>query len=443
MKRIHLYLPLAAGALLMSACASTPAPAPPSAPVAEPAPPAAGVPSPADFLGFEVGTARRLADWTEVTGYMEALAQASPRVLLDTLGETTLGRPFVMLTISSEANLERLDELHDIQMRLADPRRLESQAEADELIGRGRAIVLITASIHSTEVGASQVPMTIAHRLATSERELERHIRDNAIVLLVPSLNPDGVQLVVDWYEGTLGTPWEGASPPFLYHHYVGHDNNRDWYYFSQIETQLAIEHAHDAWHPQIVHDIHQMGSDGARLFIPPWIDPVEPNVDPLLIESINDVGTHMAWYVGLQGLEGVVVNATYDAWTPARAYQHYHAGARILTETASANMASPIVIPFEELDQGRNFHAQVASWNFPDPWPGGEWTLRDIVTYMEAGAFGLLEHAADNRAQWLRSFLEIGRNAIAGWDRWPEAWVIPAEQPNEPGVRELLRVLV
>ncbi len=400
------------------------------------------LPSPASYLGFEVGADRRLADWTEVTGYMEALARASDRVLVDTLGETTLGRPFIMLTISSEANLARLDRLREVNQRLADPRRIASEAEVASLVREGRAIVLITSSIHSTEVGAIQVPMTIAHRLATAPTPMEERVLEEVVLLLVPSLNPDGADLVVNWYESTLGTDWEGAYPPFLYHHYTGHDNNRDWYFFTQKETNLAVEGAHNVWRPQIVHDIHQMGSTGARFFIPPWIDPVEPNVDPLLIEAANDVGTHMAWAMGLEGKTGVVVNATYDAWTPARAYQHYHAGVRILTETASARLATPVEVPFAELRQGRNFHARKPSWNFMEPWPGGVWRLSDIVGYMESGAFALLEHAAQNRESWLRSFQRIGERAVEGWERWPAAWVIPAAQDNAIGLEELLRVL-
>lgn len=402
---------------------------------------ARAVPSPESYLGFQVGADRKLADWNEVTGYLSALAQSSDRVRFDTLGSTTLGRPFILLTISDPDNLARLEQLWEVQSKLADPRRIRDAEERERLIRQGRTVVLITSSIHSTEVGGTQVPMRIAYRLASESTPDIRSILDNTIVLLIPSLNPDGVQLVVDWYESTLGKPWEGASPPFLYHHYVGHDNNRDWYAFTQVETRLAIR-AHNTWHPEIVHDIHQQGQWGSRLFVPPWIDPYEPNVDPSLTAAINALGTDVAWALQRQGKMGVVVDATYDAWTPARAYQHYHGGVRILTETASANLASPIVVPFDSLRQGRGFHARKRSWNFPQPWPGGEWHLSDIVDYMEAGAFALLNHAARNREAWLRNFVAIGERAVAGWDRWPEAWVIPAGQEERDGLPELIRIL-
>jgi hypothetical protein len=401
------------------------------------------IPSPESFLGFEIGADRKLADWGEITGYLNLLAGASDRVQLDTLGETTLGRPFVALTITSAENHARLDELLEAQRKLADPRRIETEQDAKELIDTGRTVVLITGGIHSTEVGGYHVPMRLAYKLAAGNDATTRLILDQVILLLVPSLNPDGSQLVVDWYESTLGKPWEGAGPPFLYHHYVGHDNNRDWYAFTQVETRHAVTELHNVWHPQIVHDIHQMGSRGARFFIPPWIDPVEPNVDPLLIAGANAIGTAMAWEMYGQGKTGIVVNAMYDAWTPARAYQHYHGGVRVLTETASARLATPIEVPFDSLGGRRGMDARLSSWRFPDPWPGGEWRLADIVDYMEAGALALLKQAALYRERWLKNFYRIGLRGIGGHEGWPAAFAIPTVGQNPDGLADLVRVLV
>ncbi len=402
-----------------------------------------GIPSPASVLGFEVGTAGKLADWTEITGYMSALAAASDRVKLDTLGATTLDRPFIALTISSSENLERLDHYLAIQRKLADPRTVESGYEAQRLVREGRTIVLITCGIHSTEVGGYQMSMRLAYHLATRDDEETRTILDNVILLLVPSLNPDGSQMVVDWYESTLGQPWEGEGTPFLYHHYVGHDNNRDWYAFTQKETRHTVTKLHNVWHPQIVHDIHQMGSRGPRFFIPPWTDPVEPNVDPLLVAASNALGTAMAWEMYGQGKTGIVVNAIFDAWTPARAYQHYHGGVRILTETASARLATPVTVQFDSLDGGRGVNPRESSWRFPEPWPGGEWRLADIVDYMEAGATALLKQAALYRERWLSNFYQIGLRGIGGRDGWPRAFVIPSTGQNADGLADLLRILV
>ncbi|MDX1646171.1 MAG: M14 family metallopeptidase [Longimicrobiales bacterium] len=400
------------------------------------------VPSPSHHLGFDIGADRTLADWSQLTGYYEEVARRSARVTVDTLGQTTRGRPFVMLTVTSPANHERLGELHDIQMRLADPRTITGEAELASLLDRGRAVVLITQGIHATEVGASQMSANLLYRLATSDDPSVQQILDNVILLQIPSLNPDGLQWVADWYMEHVGSEYEAAPLPWLYHYYVGHDNNRDWYAFTQEETVLTVREAHNAWHPQIVHDVHQMGSTGARIFFPPYIDPWEPNIDPAITSAVNQLGTWMAAELAAQGKEGVVVNAQYDAYTPARAYMHYHGAARILSETASAHMATPVDIPPDDLGPRRGFDASQRSWNFPDPWKGGRWTLSDIVEYQEAGAMALLENAARNRRFWLENFHAINRRAVAGWETWPDWWIIPAGQDNEPGITYALRVL-
>jgi hypothetical protein len=229
----------------------------------------------------------------------------------------------------------------------------------------------------------------------------------------VPSLNPDGVDIVKRWYDRTLGTPFEGTSPPELYHHYVGHDDNRDWYAFTQAETRLTVEKVHNAWHPQIVHDIHQQGAYGSRLFLPPYMKPVEPNVPRQLVEGYTELGRSMADNMLKAGFKGITWDSTYDAWTPARAYSHYHGGVRILSETASASLATPITVKPEQLRSGEGYDARKAGPNFPAVWPGGEWRLRDITNYMTTAAFELLKHAARNREAWLRRFYSIGQEAV------------------------------
>ena len=400
------------------------------------------VPTPLEHFGFEIGVDRKLANWTQLTAYYEALARMSPRVKIDTLGRATKGQPLVMLTITSPENHARLSELREVQLKLADPRKVSGPEELERLLDTGRTIVLITHQIHSTEVGSGQVAARLAYRLAASDEPRVREILDNVILLQIPSLNPDGTQWVSEWYMRYVGTPFEGTAPPWLYHFYVGHDNNRDWYAFTQIETQLTVEKAHNAWHPQIVHDIHQMGSTGARIFAPPFIDPVEPNVDPAIVAGVNQLGSYMAAELIAQGKQGVVINAIYDAWTPARAYQHYHGGVRILTETASARLATPIELPKERVRGGREYDASERSWKFPAVWEGGRWGLSDIVDYQESAAMALLVNAAKNRRYWLENFYRINERAVTGWPQWPAAWVIPADQANESGLAYVLRIL-
>ncbi|HYY58446.1 MAG TPA: M14 metallopeptidase family protein, partial [Pyrinomonadaceae bacterium] len=406
----------------------------------------AGVPAPEDVLGFRPGDDRKLASWASVVEYFRRLDAASDRLKFEELGRTTMDAPFVMATISAPENLARLGEYREIQRSLADPRTLglrggTAERKAAALIARGKAIVLITCGIHSSEVGSYLSSMLIAHRLASSNEPEVREILRNTIILLVPSLNPDGVDIVKDWYDKTLSTPYEGADLPVLYHKYTGHDNNRDWYAFTQVETRLTVEKIHNVWHPQIVHDIHQQGQYGARLFLPPYMQPVEPNVPRQLVEGYTELGRAMASEMRAAGFEGITTDSTYDAWTPARAYSHYHGGVRILSETASAKIATPVKVEFKELRSRDGFDPQKESPNFSPVWRGGQWRMRDITNYMTAAAFSLLRHAAENRVRWLSRFYEIGKEAVRPRRRPGElfAFVIP-EQKNDAPLLNTLR---
>jgi hypothetical protein len=373
------------------------------------------IPAPREVLGFQPGDDRKLASWTSIVEYFRKLDAASDRLQLTELGKTTMGAPFVMAAISSPENLAHLDEYQKIQALLADPRKLGPNADkkAADLIARGKTVVLITCGIHSTEVGSTLSSMLIAHQLASSDASEVQEILRNTIILLVPSLNPDGVDIVKNWYDKTLGTPYEGTDPPELYHKYTGHDNNRDWYAFSQIETQLTVEKIHNVWHPQIVHDIHQQGAFGSRLFLPPYLQPVEPNVPRQIVEGYTELGNYMAAELRAGGFKGITTDSTYDAWSPSRAYSHYHGGVRILSETASCKIATPIKIKFDELQSREGYDPRKESLNFGPVWRGGEWRLRDITNYMTSAAFVLLRHAAQNREHWLQRFYEIGREAV------------------------------
>lgn len=398
------------------------------------------IPTPEEHLGYLVGTDRKLADWPEIVEYFNKVSQVSPRVHVEDLGKTTKGNPFLLTTISSKENISNLEGLRQIQLRLSNPAGL-SEEEASKLIKKGRTVVLITCSIHSTEVGGSQMSMELLYKLASEDSMEVKEILDNVIFLLVPSLNPDGNRLVVDWYQKNLGTEYEGSNPPFVYHEYAGHDNNRDWYMFTLKETQLAIEHAHNRWHPQIVYDIHQMGRTGPRFYVPPFIDPMEPNIDPILQSGVNLMGISMADALAREGKKGVAVHWVFDGWTPARAYQHYHGGIRILSEAASVKIASPVDIAKDQLTPNRGFNPLESRWSHPMPWTGGRWTLRDIIDYEKTAALACLQTAAKFRQRWLRGTYEIGKNALNP-ENGPYAFIISASQRDLGAVRELLWVL-
>ncbi|MEO6334617.1 MAG: M14 metallopeptidase family protein, partial [Pyrinomonadaceae bacterium] len=409
---------------------------------------AAQIPTPKDVLGFTPGDDRKLASWASIVDYFQKLDKASDRVIFEEIGKSTMGVPFVYATISSPANLKNLEKYKQINAKLADPRTFKSNdLAAKKLIAQGKTIVLITCGIHSDEVGSTLSSMLIAHRLASSNEPEIRKILDNTIILLVPSLNPDGVDIVKNWYDKTLGTKFEGTDPPELYHKYVGHDNNRDWYAFTQVETQLTVDKIHNVWHPQIVNDIHQQGEYGSRLFLPPYMQPVEPNVPKQIVEGYTELGNYMAKTMRDAGYQGITTNSTYDAWTPARAYSHYHGGVRILSETASAKLATPITVKYDELRNGLGYDVRKETPNFGPVWKGGEWKLRNITDYMTTAAFSLLDHAADNRKRWLSRFYDIGKEAVRQRRKGElTGFIFPAvgfDDVDKSGVRPQLSVSI
>lgn len=401
---------------------------------------AAQIPSPEQHFGHSMGADRTVLDWQGAVSYFQLLGENSPRVRFLEYGKSTEGRPMIAAVISAPETVANLEKYLEIQRRLADP-RITSPQEAARLAGEGKSVVLITCSVHATEIASTHTAVELAHRLATAQDEKTRRILDNVILVLAPSINPDGLDLVTAWYRRTLGTPFEGTSPPELYQKYVGHDNNRDWYFFTQAENRAVIEKLHNVFRPQIVYDVHQMGMFGARMFVPPWMDPIEPNIDPLIAQLCNMVGINMAADLTAAGRKGVVVNAMYDYWTPARHYQSYHGGLRILSESASVRIATPVdVDPSKIAARGNNYSPRESSWNHLEPWPGGRWTLRDIVTDQFIAMESLLETAALRREMFLRGFYEILRRAASRTG--PYAFVIPAAQADPGAARRLLETM-
>ena len=398
------------------------------------------VTSPEERLGFRVGTDRRLADWPQVVEYLTLLADQSDRVVTTELGKTTEGNPFLLTYISSPENIRNLERYRHIQRQLSDPRTIPDARQAS-LISEARAVVAITCSIHATEVGGTQMALELAYQLATRDDSEAKRILANVILLLVPSLNPDGLIKVKKWYDSTLDTHYEGATPPFLYHRYAGHDNNRDWFMFTQAETRLLVEHVHNAWRPHITYDIHQTRSDGMRMILPPLIDPVGPNVDPILQSELASLGTHVAARMTAEGKAGVAVNVVYDSYSPSRSYPHYHAGIRTLSEAASVRIASPIEIEPSQLKSDRGERPTVRSWNHPMPWKGGRWTLRDIVDYDLTASMACLDNAARNRDTWVRNSFTVLEKAVFE-QRNHFAFVIPAEQHDPGAADELIELL-
>ena len=408
------------------------------------------VPSPKSVLGFTPGDDRTIADWSQITNYFTQLDKGSDRVTVQTLGQSTLKRPLVVAIISARENILALEKYKDIQQQLADPRKVPTTALRDRLINSGKTVVAISCSIHSTEIVASQMSMQLAYELATAQDDETREVLQNTILLLIPSPNPDGVDIVANWYRKSLGTAYEGREPPELYHHYAGHDDNRDWFMLNLKETQLITRLLWHDWFPQTVYDVHQQGSNGSRFFIPPFYDPPNPNIDPLLLRQVGLVGHKVAADLQSAGFKGVLTNALYDTWWHGgfRTAPYFHNSIGILSEAASARLMTPATVTKEQLaassTRGMRSAMEVTT-NFPDPWTGSTWRPRNIMDMELIAARGILSLAAKYRSTYLRNFFELGKKAVEQpvAANLPIAYLIPAGLSREEAVAKLVSSLV
>ncbi|MCP2598804.1 peptidase M14, partial [Candidatus Aminicenantes bacterium AC-335-L06] len=400
---------------------------------------------PEKVLGFKIGEDFKIASWSDIVKYCKILSKESERVNLLTLGKSTLGRNFIMLVISSPINLNKVDEIKKIQKMLHDPRKI-SDEEAKKLAKEGKAVILISCSIHSTEIASSLMSMELAYKLASFNTPDINKILENVVLLLVPSVNPDGIDIVYNWYNKYLGTPYESSPLPWLYHYYTGHDNNRDWFMVTQKETRLLTKVYYHEWFPIVIYDVHQMGKYGPRLFIPPYYDPINPNIDPLLLRELYIITSQMAWDLTYNGKKGVATNAIFDAWynMANRAAPLRHNVIGILSEAASVNIASPIFIRKDEIRLTRrgfiNYEPQAS---YIDPWPGGWWRIRDIIDYEEIVSFSLLKTVANRKEEFLYNYYLFAKRQIEkGRSEPPFAYIVPLNQKDYPTALKLLEVL-
>src|SRR2546428_4073802 len=362
------------------------------------------IPSPRSVLGLNPGDDHTIADWKQITGYCTLLGKTSERVQVQIIGQSTLGRTMIAAFISAPENIRNLEKYKTIQARLADPRKVASDAERDQLIRDGKTVVVISCSIHSTEIVASQMSMQLAYNLASANDSDTLSILHNTILILVPSPNPDGVDIVANWYRKTLGAANEGSSPPELYHYYAGHDDNRDWFMLDLKETRSITRLFWKEWFPEIVYDIHQQGSNGSRFFVPPFYDPPNPHIAPLLLREVGLIGHKMAADVTAAGFKGILTNALYDTWWHGgfRTAPYFHNSIGILTEASSARIMTPSTVTREQLARSGTRgmpSAMEPTTNFPDPWPRGTWHHHDIIQIDLIACHSVLSQAADDRA--------------------------------------------
>ena len=403
----------------------------------------AQVPKPEAVLGFEPGADYQIADYNQTTDYFQRVAEASSRVQIRQIGETSMGQPMWLMYISSSRNLRRLEQWRSTSEKLARARISEREARA--LSKSGKAIVWIDAGMHATERAGAQMVPELLYRLATEETDEMNQIRDNVIILLCPNLNPDGQNIVANWYKAQRGTPWETTRPPVLYQKYVGHDNNRDWFMNNMLETRNVTTVLYHEWYPQIVHNHHQTSPSWARIFLPPFRSPVNQRIHPGVTTGVNLVGTAMANYFAMKEMPGVISGVSYSMWWNGgmRTAPYFHNMVGILTETGHST-PTPRYYPPDSIPKSvGGTTANGSEIFYPYPWKGGESHFRDAVDYMVNASMGILNIAADRKEEFLYNIYDMGRDAIEA--EQPEnafAYVIPREQWDEGEAINLINVL-
>jgi len=404
---------------------------------------ASQVSSPEDFFGHEMGADRKLVRWERIVEYFWHLDE-SPRIKVTDLGPSTEGNPFLLAIVTSEENMANLDRIREMSWRIAHPDGL-SEDEVEEIVREGKTVVAMTMSIHASEVGGTQMAPELVYDVATSPEYEE--VRRSTVLLVFPSFNPDGQIMVTDWYNEHLDTEYEGVAIPFLYHKYTGHDNNRDAIHLSQVESQMVSKVMYREWHPQAYIDHHHMGSYGARFYIPPFANPVNENVDPLIWTEQQLYGGMMATMLELNGKTGVESAATYPGeFMPTFNYiPCWHNICGMLTESASAKLATPHYVHHHQLQPSRRGRPEYRTqMGFPHPWPGGWWRLRDIVEQQKVSALAVLKVAARFREMILRNMhTKATRSIEAGRSEAPYAFIVKPDQHDMLTAHKFLKLLV
>lgn len=411
-------------------------------PVAE----AQNVTSPEKFFGFQLGSDQKMARWDKIVEYYQLLDKESDKIQVIDMGPSTEGNPFLLVIISSAENMANLERLRAVNLKLTDPRGVP-EAEIKKLVGEGKAVALQSMSLHATEIGGTQMAPEIAYDLISREDQETKRILDNVIALFFPSFNPDGQIMVTDWYRKNLGTEYEGVGLPWLYHKYVGHDNNRDGDFLNMIESVYGAKVLYRDWKPQAYVDHHHMGSYGARLYVPPYSEPIRPYADPLVWREMSLFGGHIAYKLEENGKSGILNKAQYPGWghfgwhwiTP------FHNMAGMLTESASAKLATPLYIHPDQLRGGaRELPEYESQTTMPELWPGGWWKLRDIVEQQKIAAWALLDIMARHKETILwNAYLKGKRQTERGAKGKPAAYVIPSRQHDPLTAVKMINTLM
>jgi len=404
---------------------------------------AQNLPSPESVLGHKPGDDFYLANYDESREYFRKLAAASDRVKIVNVGKTTRGLDWEIAIISSPKNLAQLDKYKDISHRLALGRGLDD-ATAKALSREGKAIVHIDGGLHSTEVAGAQHSIALAWKLVSTKNDPQIDaILDNVILMLWPTLNPDGQNEVVSWYRKNLGTPYEVSPLPDLYQEYVGHDNNRDGYMNNMLESR-DVTRTELEWDPVIFYCQHQTAPFPARIFIPPFVEPISSNIHPLMARWLNVLGMNMAAYLDGHDMPGAIHRTGFDNWYPGFLdFTHiFRNSISFFTETALYRYATPHFYTVDEFPKDRaGLRSEVF---YSSPWKGGWWRLADAVHYMEGASMSVLDTAARYHEELLFNRYQAARDNISRFQKEPPyAYIIPREQHDGPEAAALVEKLM
>jgi len=403
------------------------------------------VPHPRDVLGFTPGDDYQIADYSQMLEYFRRLDAASDRVRVEVVGKTTQGREMIVAVITAERNFARLDRYREIARKLALARDL-SDDEARALAREGKAIVWIDSGLHALETAHSQHAFVLAYQMATDESAEIRRIRDDVILVLMPSVEPDGLDTVAYWYRKTVHTPYQDSPMPWLFGTYAGYDNNRDYFMHTQVETQVVSRLLYFEWLPQIVYNHHQ-GFYPARIFVPPFPDPFNPNIDAGILRGIELVGAAMQHRFEQEGKDGVLSRYGFSSWYNGslRTTTYFHNMIGILSETTH-DTPSPFFYDPKDMPArfGNGWSTREPSTNYPRPWKGGWIHFRDVLDYMLTGSLAVLDAASRYREDLLYRVYQVASRQIElGKTEPPVAYVIPPAQHDPPVVAKFIEVLM
>ncbi|MFW6352176.1 MAG: M14 family zinc carboxypeptidase, partial [Bacteroidota bacterium] len=403
----------------------------------------AQIPVPEEHFGFKPGSDRNMFLYEDLVSYMKILADESPMVHWEEIGETELGKPMYCFFISSAENIKNLERLRTINQQLAF-NDIPADTNLEELKKEGKVFFLSTLSMHANEVGPVQALPLVAYELLTGDDKRRQAILENTVAMFLPH-NPDGMSMIVEHYNKHKGTALETSNLPGVYHKYVGHNINRDFVTLHMSENKAVAEVYSTRWFPQAMVERHQMQSTGARFFVSPPHDPIAENVDSEVWNWMRIYGSRALREMTDAGLEGISVNYLFDDYWPGHTSTSKWKGVvGMLSEGASVGIATPVFIEENEIRFiGKGISENEVSINMPKPWKGGWWKLSDLMNYELENTMSYLHTSAIHKEEILEFRNNLTRREIKrGKEEAPYFYILPLEQHDQSELAAIANLL-